>query len=83
MTFFVTYALVIVPFEKRRGPFVKTRPSGFAHAVEAPVHIPSQQHNERDASADAETAEIASAPRATLSSAVHRQAIVRITTAPS
>ncbi|CAM9096679.1 unnamed protein product [Scytosiphon promiscuus] len=40
--FFATYALVILPFEKRRGPFVATRSPTFAHAAEQTPPIPSQ-----------------------------------------
>ncbi|CAM9841259.1 unnamed protein product [Hapterophycus canaliculatus] len=40
--FFATYALVILPFEKRRGPFVATRAPTFAQAAEQSPRNPSQ-----------------------------------------
>lgn len=42
VTFFATYALVILPFEKRRGPFVASSPTAFAQAAEQTQPAASQ-----------------------------------------
>eukprot|EP00752_Nemacystus_decipiens_P008352 g7466.t1 len=47
VTFFATYALVILPFEKRRGPFVAASNSAFAQAAEQSHPVPSQVESSR------------------------------------
>lgn len=42
VTFILTYALVILPFDKRRGPFARPRSSTFAQAAEQTAQIPPQ-----------------------------------------
>ncbi|CAM9643328.1 unnamed protein product, partial [Laminaria digitata] len=48
VTFFATYALVVIPFEKRRGPFVRPRVSSFAQAAEQTPGGSSQQQQQLD-----------------------------------